>query len=268
MGEHFRRRGVDTVGTELQKQGVAKHTHWGAFGLAGILMERANLWNTERPANTNSCEVGLFSSEGLLDLTALSIQAGVQTDLGPPVRPALLSISSDPAVDHTFDTLSPTDLVSIIKASQVISAELAISSMLEAYTELVFEASGADSAVVVLRSDDGTYLIATERGPNASTVLHEQEFPLELHSSPLLRNVVTHASVQHPSSRSRTDMPMVTQDLLVRVGRPRQRPDRPEVFVLLRHRRDGQVGREHSLRLQGLRSRGRLSYLKPIQRVR
>lgn len=114
-------------------------------------------------------------------MTLFGLQVGVQTDstqaLGAvPNRPPLMATSSDPALDVHFNSLSPSDLISIIKSSQVctrtqlvrqsassaltvspsptqtISSEINISAMLESFTEIISDVSASVSSITALAS--------------------------------------------------------------------------------------------------------------------
>ncbi|CED84388.1 histidine kinase [Phaffia rhodozyma] len=180
-GSHFVRSGVKQFGTELQNRAIARHTHWGSFGISNYLSSKIVMTDT-------------IISRACADTSEI----GVQTDytaVGPvsvpqrPVYNAFPSAESDE--EHpNFENLTTDDLTAIIKASQVISSDVNVSATLESLTELTVEYSGADTASIVVKLEDGQFSIATKLVLPGNCVYFERPILISENPDPLFQAVM------------------------------------------------------------------------------
>ena len=129
---------------------------------------------------------------------------GVQTDRTimasvQPSRPPLISGDSDEAVAQESNTgevdfaqLTVDDLTAIIRSSQNISGDVNLPATLESLTEIVLENSGADVAHIVVKSDDGEFMVATSLTLPGSCVVYEVPIKVGDFSTELFRSIVGH----------------------------------------------------------------------------
>lgn len=74
----------------------------------------------------------------------------------------------------------------------MISGDVMLPATLESLTEIIIENAGADAATVVVRGDDGVFVVATSLTLPGSCIVYEVPVPVADFSSELFRSIVQH----------------------------------------------------------------------------
>ncbi|KAF9056453.1 histidine kinase [Panaeolus papilionaceus] len=177
QGSHFIRCGVEGLGSELQRRGIARHSHWGAQGVVQHLTLSSGM-RVRLPLKR-----AIFSSD-----------AAVQTD---NIANSFSSsnIASDARHHDQVDqesSLSASDLASILKWSQEISSDIILSSALQRLTEIATGASGSRNTCVVIAREAGDYAVATSMLPPQPCQVHENPKPIRNIADPLQKAIIQH----------------------------------------------------------------------------
>lgn len=175
QGSHFIRCGVEGLGSELQRQGIARQSQWGAQGIVNYLTTDAGL-KSQHPLKRP-----LFSSD-----------VGVQTEViageaGSPRHTYNMDVQDDQE-----STLSAADLASILKWSKDISSDINLSSALQRLTEIAAETSGSQKTCVVIAREAGDYTVATSMIPPEPCQVHENPKPIRAIGDPLQKAIIQH----------------------------------------------------------------------------
>ncbi|PPQ63721.1 hypothetical protein CVT24_004301 [Panaeolus cyanescens] len=177
QGSHFIRCGVEGLGSELQRRGVARHTHWGAQGIVQHLTISSGM-RVRLPLKR-----AIFSSD-----------AAVQTDnVATPFSSTTASLDArhSEQVDQE-SLLNASDLASILKWSQEISSDIILSSALQRLTEIATGASGSRNTCVVIAREAGDYAVATSMHPPQPCQVHEPPKPIRSIVDPLQKAIIQH----------------------------------------------------------------------------
>ncbi|KAF9473185.1 hypothetical protein BDN70DRAFT_997771 [Pholiota conissans] len=176
QGSHFIRCGVEGLGSELQRRGIARHAQWGAQGIVNYLSTISG-----GRANT-PLKKALFSSD-----------AAVQTETLVPLNlDAPSVVSKADGHDDQESTLSATDLASILKWSKDISSDINLSSALQRLTEIATETSGSQNTCVVIAREAGDYTVATSMVPPEPCQVHENPKSIRTINDPLQKAIIQH----------------------------------------------------------------------------
>ncbi|RDB29051.1 Peroxide stress-activated histidine kinase mak2 [Hypsizygus marmoreus] len=178
QGSHFVRCGVEGLGSELQRRGIARHAQWGAQGIVTHLTSLAGIrsqYPLKRP---------IFSSD-----------VGVQTESVATAVSQMDSLYEPQRVDMQEDqesTLSASDLASILKWSKDISSDINLSSALQRLTEIATETSGSQNTCVIIAREAGDYTVATSMFPPELCQVHENPRSIRTISDPLQKAIIQH----------------------------------------------------------------------------
>ncbi|CCM01303.1 uncharacterized protein FIBRA_03352 [Fibroporia radiculosa] len=176
QGSHFVRCGVEGLGNELQRRGIARQAQWGARGIVNYLSSQLD----SRPHF--ALKRHIFSSD-----------VAVQTDS--------VVMSSSPRIpgkaEHTeedeISSLTASDLASILKWSKDISTDINLPMALQRLTEIATENSGSQYTCVVIAREAGDYTVATSMVPPEPCQVHENPQPIRAIADPLRRAVIQYA---------------------------------------------------------------------------
>ncbi|KAG1716795.1 hypothetical protein ID866_393 [Astraeus odoratus] len=123
-GCHFVRIGVENLGTELQRRGIMRQSQWGAFGIVRNLTAAADP-QVQRPVKRSMFHVDT------------AIQTDIYIDRSPEsVAPPLTPDIQTPEQVDGLQSLSPSDLILIIRKTREIADCLSLSSALQRLTEI------------------------------------------------------------------------------------------------------------------------------------
>ncbi|CAL1696704.1 unnamed protein product [Somion occarium] len=177
QGCHFIRCGVEGLGSELQRRGIARHAQWGAHGIVD------NLSSSLDNRSQFSLKRHMFSSDVAVQTENVVVTAAGQ--------------SQDPCErqkdDDQLSTLSAQDLGSILKWSKEISSDINLTIALQRLTEIATENSGSQNTCVVIAREVGDYTVATSMVPPDICQVHENPVPVRAIVDPLQRAVLQYA---------------------------------------------------------------------------
>ncbi|KAI0090021.1 histidine kinase [Irpex rosettiformis] len=184
QGTHFVRCGVEGLGTELQRRGVARQSQWGARGivnhLSSLVAERTSL-----PFKRH-----IFASDVAVQTDAVVVTS---SSTGTGDEDSFMQGNSSASTEEELVTqLSSSDLASILRWSKEISRDINLSLALQTLTEIVTENSGSQSTCVVIARDAGDYTVATSMFPPEPCQVHENPIPIRAIVDPLQRAVIQH----------------------------------------------------------------------------
>jgi hypothetical protein len=145
QGAHYVRCGIEGLGLELQRRGIAKHAQWGA---QGIVQHLSSLTGGRTQILSKK---PIFSS----DVAVQTETAALHFDSASYV------LNKSEGHDDQEFTLSAADLASILKWSKDISSDINLSSALQRLTEIATETSGSQNTCVVIAREAGDYTVAT-----------------------------------------------------------------------------------------------------------
>ncbi|KAI8983351.1 histidine kinase [Trametes punicea] len=182
QGSHFVRCGVEGLGSELQRRGIARQAQWGARGLVNYL---SSLLETR--AQPVPLKRHIFSAD-------VAVQTENVVLTAQPSAPGTFERTSLEATEEEqISTLTAADLASILKWSKEISGDINLSMALQRLTEISTEVSGSQSTCVVIAREAGDYTVATSMNPPEACKVHENPMPIRSISDPLRRTIIQHA---------------------------------------------------------------------------
>ncbi|KII94402.1 hypothetical protein PLICRDRAFT_695401 [Plicaturopsis crispa FD-325 SS-3] len=181
QGCHFVRCGVEGLGSELQRRGIARQSQWGAHGIVNYLTSVVGS-RSQQPLKRP-----IFSSD-----------VAVQTDsvmIGISPEPQLLygQEKMDATEDQEISSLTASDLASILRWSKDISSDINLSSALQRLTEIATETSGSQNTCVIIAREAGDYIVATSMVPPDLCQVHENPKSIRTISDPLQKAIIQHA---------------------------------------------------------------------------
>jgi len=132
QGAHFRRCGVENLGSELQRRGITRHDGWGAAGIVYVplnLFCRKGFADFHRKYLTSIADLKTPTpTKG----PSFSCDVAVQTEVVPVTygQPLHMQTHTDDIQDDDSEesSLSASDLASILKWSKDISSDINLSS--------------------------------------------------------------------------------------------------------------------------------------------
>ncbi|KAJ3003995.1 hypothetical protein NUW54_g5022 [Trametes sanguinea] len=181
QGSHFVRSGVEGLGSELQRRGIARQAQWGARGLVTYLSSLLETRSQPVPLKRH-----IFSADVAVQTDNVVIAA--QPTPGPFERTSL-----EASEEEQISTLTAADLASILKWSKEISGDINLSMALQRLTEISTEVSGSQSTCVVIAREAGDYTVATSMNPPDACKVHENPMPIRSITDPLRRTIIQHA---------------------------------------------------------------------------
>ncbi|KZT56029.1 hypothetical protein CALCODRAFT_550887 [Calocera cornea HHB12733] len=176
-GSHFIRCGMVSFGSEMQRRGIGRQSHWGALGIVNF-MEK-----------TSEKSDPIFKRSTTMDV-------GVQTEqVEAPARPAHMVTRSAPVpsgslLDSDLMSLSADQFAQIIKWTQAISSEINLSVSLEKLTNDMASSSGSDKVVIVIRADHGDMAVSSSIYPPEPVKMHDEPIPLSDLRDPLSTQIM------------------------------------------------------------------------------
>ncbi|TFK30704.1 dual-domain HisK/Mak2 protein kinase [Coprinopsis marcescibilis] len=177
QGSHFVRCGVESLGNELQRRGIARHAQWGAQGivehLTSLIGARA------RPSFKRPIFCSDVSTQTETATTDLSLKSHIH------------SSRIDSHEDHE-SMLNASDLASILKWSKEISSDINLSSALQRLTEIATETSGSHNTCVVIAREAGDYIVATSMCAPDPCQVHENPKSIRTIADPLEKAIIQH----------------------------------------------------------------------------
>ncbi|KAI0809255.1 histidine kinase [Irpex lacteus] len=184
QGTHFVRCGVEGLGTELQRRGIARQSQWGARGivdhLSSLVAERTSL-----PFKRH-----IFSQDVAVQTDAVHVSSN---STGTSEEDSYMQGNPSASTDEDLVTqLTSSDLASILRWSKEISRDINLSLALQTLTEIVTENSGSQSTCVVIAREAGDYTVATSMVPPEPCQVHENPIPIRAIMDPLQRAVIQH----------------------------------------------------------------------------
>ncbi|KAI1786301.1 histidine kinase [Ganoderma leucocontextum] len=182
QGCHFVRCGVEGLGSELQRRGIAKQAQWGARGLVSYL---SSLLETR--AQPVALKRHIFSADVAVQTDSVVIATQ------PPLQGPFERTSLDASEEEQISTLTAADLASILKWSKEISGDINLSMALQRLTEIATEIAVSQSTCVVIAREAGDYTVATSMNPPEACKVHENPIPIRSISDPLRRIIIQYA---------------------------------------------------------------------------
>ncbi|KAJ7275535.1 histidine kinase [Mycena haematopus] len=206
QGSHFVRQGVEGLGSELQRRGISRHSHWGAKGIVNHLNSLLGSDSQSPPTRT------IFFCDAAVQTESMAM--GMQD----------YTTSSTNVSDRHQSKLSADDLWAILKSSQDISSDINLSSALQRLTEISTgkcldfsisfiylimtpEISGSQNTcgkiqlylcnrltnsptAVVIAREAGDYTLATSMTPPESCQVFENPRSVRTISDPLQKAII------------------------------------------------------------------------------
>ncbi|KAJ3513116.1 hypothetical protein NLJ89_g3133 [Agrocybe chaxingu] len=176
QGSHFVRCGVEGLGSELQRRGIARHAQWGAQGIVNHLTFLSGA-RSQHPLKR-----AIFSSDVAVQTEAVALNFS---------SPHYGHDKGEPQGDQET-TLGAKDLASILKWSQDISSDINLSSALQRLTETATETSGSQNTCVVIAREAGDYTVATSMVPPEPCQVHENPKSIRMINDPLQKAIIQH----------------------------------------------------------------------------
>ncbi|KAF4623556.1 hypothetical protein D9613_002054 [Agrocybe pediades] len=176
QGSHFVNCGIEGLGSELQRRGIARHAQWGAQGIVNHLTLASGArsqYPLKRP---------IFSSD-----VAVQTETASHFDTSSYNLPGRVN-----GHDDQESTLSAADLASILKWSKDISSDINLSSALQRLTEIATETSGSQNTCVVIAREAGDYTVATSMIPPNLCQVHENPKSIRTIADPLQKAIIQH----------------------------------------------------------------------------
>ncbi|KAI0325627.1 histidine kinase [Cubamyces sp. BRFM 1775] len=182
QGSHFVRCGVEGLGSELQRRGIARQAQWGARGLVNYLSSLLETRSQPVPLKRH-----IFSADVAVQTDSVVIAAQ------PALQGTFERTSLEATEEEQISTLTAADLASILKWSKEISGDINLSMALQRLTEISTEVSGSQSTCVVIAREAGDYTVATSMNVPDACKVHENPMPIRSISDPLRRTIIQHA---------------------------------------------------------------------------
>lgn len=181
QGSHFVRCGVEGLGSELQRRGIARQAQWGAKGIVNYLSSRLDT------RAHFALKRHLFSAD-------VAVQTdGVVMTSSSPRSPGVYEHKAEQTEEDEISSLTASDLASILKWSKEISSDINLPMALQRLTEIATENSGSQYTCVVIAREAGDYTVATSMAPPEACQMHENPIPIRAISDPLQRAIIHHA---------------------------------------------------------------------------
>ncbi|KZT67653.1 histidine kinase [Daedalea quercina L-15889] len=179
QGSHFVRVGVENLGGELQRRGIARQAQWGARGIVHYL---------------SSCVDN--RAQYALKRHAFTSDVAVQTDsaiMASEVHsPGNFERKMDYIEEDDLSSLNASDLASILKWSKDISSDINLPMALQRLTEIATENSGSQYTCVVIAREAGDYTVATSMMPPEPCQVHEDPLSVREIADPLRKVIIQH----------------------------------------------------------------------------
>ncbi|KAI0666240.1 histidine kinase [Trametes maxima] len=182
QGCHFVRCGVEGLGSELQRRGIARQAQWGARGLVDYLSSLLETRSQPTPLKRH-----IFSADVAVQTDSVVIAAQ------PSLQGGFERTSLEASEEEQISTLTAADLASILKWSKEISGDINLSMALQRLTEISTEVSGSQNTCVVIAREAGDYTVATSMNSPDACKVHENPVPVRSISDPLRRTIIQHA---------------------------------------------------------------------------
>ncbi|KAH9850662.1 histidine kinase [Lenzites betulinus] len=182
QGSHFVRCGVEGLGSELQRRGIARQAQWGARGLVNYLSSQLETRSQPVPLKRH-----IFSADVAIQTDSVVIATQ------PSLHGSYERTSLEATEEEQISTLTAVDLASILKWSKEISGDINLSMALQRLTEISTEVSGSQNTCVVIAREAGDYTVATSMNPPDACKVHENPIPIRSISDPLRRTIIQHA---------------------------------------------------------------------------
>ncbi|VDC01932.1 unnamed protein product [Peniophora sp. CBMAI 1063] len=180
QGSYFVRNGVDGLGTELQRRGLARQSQWGALGLVARFSSIICAKPQELlKRHIFTADVGIQTDNSVSGIQA---DAGLSYEDVEPLR----------SEEDEVRALSAPQLAAVLRWSKEISRHIQLFSALQRLTEIAVEASGAQSASIVIIGGGGEYAVATSMEPPAHCQIFENMPSIRTIEDPLQRAVLEH----------------------------------------------------------------------------
>ncbi|KXN87566.1 Peroxide stress-activated histidine kinase mak2 [Leucoagaricus sp. SymC.cos] len=181
QGSHYSRCGIDGLGQELQRRGIARQAQWGARGIV------AYMTNVVGTKPHQSLKKSLFTTD-----------VGIQTEASEAFIGEMASVSEGVQQRIGLDgdqepSLCASDLASILKWSTEISSDINLSSALQRLTEIATEISGSQNTCVVIAREAGDYIVVTSMKPPDICQVHEHPKSIRTINDPLQKVIIQHA---------------------------------------------------------------------------
>ncbi|KAH9921391.1 histidine kinase [Fomitopsis serialis] len=180
QGSHFVHVGVEGLGGELQRRGIARQAQWGARGIVNYL---------------SSCVDN--RAQYVLKRHAYTSDVAVQTDSAIMTSDARAAGTYERKTDHyeedDLSSMNASDLASILKWSKDISSDINLPMALQRLTEIATENSGSQYTCVVIAREAGDYTVATSMIPPESCQVHEDPLSVREIADPLRKVIIQHA---------------------------------------------------------------------------
>ncbi|TRM62878.1 histidine kinase [Schizophyllum amplum] len=180
QGSHFVRCGVEGLGTELQRRGIARHSQWGARGIVNHLTSISSF------SSQYSMKRSIFTASVAVQTESVVIGHGSHSQpiYGPPTQ-------MDTGEDYAAN-LSAGDLAAILQWSKDLSRDINLSSALQRLTEISTETSGSLNTCVVITREVGDYTVATSMKAGGPCLVHENAISLRDLDDPLQIAILQH----------------------------------------------------------------------------
>ncbi|KAF9454975.1 dual-domain HisK/Mak2 protein kinase [Macrolepiota fuliginosa MF-IS2] len=177
QGAHYSRCGIEGLGQELQRRGIARQAQWGARGIVNYMTSIVG-------GAEQSLKKSLFTAD-------IGVQTETQT--GGIVEFSQAEAGKIESHEDQESSLCASDLASILKWSKDISSDINLSSALQRLTEIATETSGSQNTCVVIAREAGDYTVATSMKPPDICQVHEHPRSIRTISDPLQKAIIQHA---------------------------------------------------------------------------
>ncbi|EPS99596.1 hypothetical protein FOMPIDRAFT_1147208 [Fomitopsis schrenkii] len=179
QGSHFVRVGVEGLGGELQRRGIARQAQWGARGIVNYL---------------SSCVDS--RAQYALKRHAFTSDVAVQTDsaiiTSDVHSPGTYERKMHYAEEDDLSSMNASDLASVLKWSKDISSDINLPMALQRLTEIATENSGSQYTCVVIAREAGDYTVATSMTPPEPCQVHEDPLSVREIADPLRKVIIQH----------------------------------------------------------------------------
>ncbi|THU88468.1 hypothetical protein K435DRAFT_830560 [Dendrothele bispora CBS 962.96] len=195
QGSHFVRCGVESLGSELQRRGISRHSQWGAQGIVNHLNSiigtrsqyplKRHIFTSDVAVQTESVMMPSNQELSLYDNTKIDTGDEQETTLRASHLAAILKWSKDISSD--------INLSSGTKLSFQLSAQVTNDCpALQRLTEIATETSGSQNTCVVIAREAGDYSVATSMIPPGPCQVFEVPRSIRNLSDPLQKAIIEH----------------------------------------------------------------------------
>ena len=142
QGSHFVRCGVEGLGSELQRRGIARQAQWGARGIVYVIPFIGSIKKLNRGCRNHlSSLLETRNQPAPLKRHIFSADVAVQTDSVVITSQQTFGgsferTSLDASEEEQISSLTAADLASILKWSKEISGDINLSMALQRLTEI------------------------------------------------------------------------------------------------------------------------------------